>query len=716
MLLTIPQNGTPTNYSRTCNFETGEIAVNWTDNLGTWVRKSFVSRADNVEVQYLTQPTNGTITCSIQLTTDSGMSFPSGLTFTPIVNTSDLNMRVNYPSNTGTAGYEGVVRVVATGGTVTVNGSVLNIANANSVMLLSRTAEYLTNCSTQWNQQLLQSQLAALSTDYPTLLNNQMASHGAIYDRVQIDLNASAANRALTNEQLLSMQANSSTPVTALWERLFDAGRYLYLSASSSQTPPDLYGLWVGSCKASTDDAYNLDANLNLQVSSGNIGNMPEAMDGYFSIVQGWASDFTTNASKLLNCRGMLSCGNSPGLRGVMSQIDTAYPYEFATGEMAWILYPFWEYYQVTGDTSFLQNTLYPLLEPMGLFYQDFLTHTDSNGHYIFAGSVSPEHAPPNTNVSLVNNSTFDIAGAKWILSTLIEASNILGLQQGSGGGVQTWTAILNKLPPYLVNVDGALQEWDWTGFNTDAVCCNLVAADWYSHRHSSQLVPVWPYQEITPDTNATMYNAALTLLGLKDQYSYENTGHGICHASLIATSLKDATSVNKHLLTLTGKGYYYTGLTSSHLNSHGGFYCSDTCNTVPTIMMEMLIGSSAGTLELLPAIPSGLTQGAIAGVLGRNQVAVREFVVEPEREDGELHAAIGDQSKHYSDRAERHRQHRHDGDGELVTAWQHCPGRRTSGRRRDEYFDRDGLMRSRIKSYGRCFKIRSAGRRRLPG
>src|SRR5581483_10117332 len=112
-------------------------------------------------------------------------------------------------------------------------------------------------------------------------------------------------------------------------------------SASSAETPPDLYGLWTGSCNASTDLAYNLDVNLNIQVSSGNIGNLPEAMQGYFSIVQGWAPDFTTNASKLLNCRGMLSCGNTPGTRGVMGQLSTAYPYQYATGEMAWVLYPF---------------------------------------------------------------------------------------------------------------------------------------------------------------------------------------------------------------------------------------------------------------------------------------------------------------------------------------------------------------------------------------
>ena len=147
----------------------------------------------------------------------------------------------------------------------------------------------------------------------------------------------------------------------------------------------------------------------------------------------------------------------------------------------------------------------------MGLFYQDFLTAIRTATEITFLPDrFSPEHKPPNVEGplwSIIRVST--LPSAKWTLSTLIETCNILGLQQGSGGGVQTWTAILNKLPPYLVNQDGALQEWDWTGFNTDAVCCNLVAADWYNHRHSSQLVPVWPYQEITPDGNTTMYNAA---------------------------------------------------------------------------------------------------------------------------------------------------------------------------------------------------------------
>jgi hypothetical protein len=261
MRISIPQDGSISNYSRTCNFRTGEIAINWTDQRGSWARTSFVSRQDNVTVQYLPAPSNQTITCSILLTNDPGMDFPSGMTFTSLATTNFLNMRVNYPSDTSDAGYEVVTRIVNTGGTVSVNGSMLTISNATAVMLLTQTAKYYTNCEDQWNQQLIQNRLASLPTDYTVLLNGQLATHEVIYDRVKLDLNVSAADRALPNETLLNMQANSSTPINALWERVFDAGRNYFLSSSSSNTPPDLLGIWTADCNAGWGGFYTLDAN-----------------------------------------------------------------------------------------------------------------------------------------------------------------------------------------------------------------------------------------------------------------------------------------------------------------------------------------------------------------------------------------------------------------------------------------------------------------------
>jgi alpha-L-fucosidase 2 len=615
MLINIPPAGDISNYCRICDYQTGVITVKWTDARGDWERKSFVSRKDNVIVQYLTAPSAGKLNCSIQLASDPRMGLPRDMIFTNVEDANDLNIRAKYPWNTGDAGYEGVTHFVVSGGTENVSGTVLNVSNADSVILLTRTAKYYTNCEDQWNQQLLQSQLAAIPADYDTLLNGQIATHGAIYDRVKLDLGASAADRKRSNEELVAMQKKSSVPVKALWERIFDAGRYYYLSASSSNTPSDLLGIWTGDCNAGWGGFFHLDANLNLQVAQGNIGDMPEAMAGYFKLNEGWQKDFETNAHKLLNCRGMVAAGNTPGTTsGLMAGINNYYPYQYATGEEGWLLYPFWEHYLITGDTNFLRTELYPLLKDMGYFYEDFLTETDANGNYIFAGSVSPENQPANMNVSLLNNSIFDISGAKFCLTALIQTCRTLGLDQEAGQGMERWSQILNKLPPYLINSDGALQEWSWPGLK-----------DNYIHRHMSHLLPVWPYQEITPEETPDLFKAAAVVLSKKDAY-HETAGHGILHGALVAANLKNAWSVNRRLLQLTRDGYYYDdSLISSHYDKHGTF-CTDTCNAVPGIMMEMLIFSSPGVLELLPALPSTLTRGAISGVKGRNRITIQNL------------------------------------------------------------------------------------------
>jgi hypothetical protein len=214
----------------------------------------------------------------------------------------------------------------------------------------------------------------------------------------------------------------------------------------------------------------------------------------------------------------------------------------------------------------------------------------------------------------LLNNSNFDISGAKFALTALIEASKILGEEHGEGQGVEKWTSILKKLPPYLVNSDGALQEWSWPGLK-----------DNYNHRHSSQLLMVWPYREISPENDTSLYRASLNTLAKKDAYNYENAGHGLLHAALIAAGLKNARSVNDKLLRLTKEDYYYKSLCSSHYNGHGVF-CTDVCNSVPTIMMEMLIASTPGLLEFLPALPETLVKGAILGVKGRNRITIESL------------------------------------------------------------------------------------------
>ncbi|MDR0865502.1 MAG: discoidin domain-containing protein [Candidatus Symbiothrix sp.] len=616
MLIDIPVNGSISGYVRECNFRTGEITVKWKDNRGDWERKTFVSRKDNVIVQYLTAPSKDKLNCSIHLGTDPGMHFNPGMRFTDVSDTEFLNMRVQYPAGTNNAGYEGVTKIVLSGGEKSITGGILTIKDADAVMLLTRMEKYYSDCENEWTKEILQSQLDLLSSDYTTLLEGQIETHQALFDRVKIDLGANAADRALSNETLLDKQKGTPEIVGALWERLFDSGRYLYLSSSSDVAPPDLLGLWTGDCYVGWSGFYHLDANLNLQIGGGNIGDLPEAMEGYFTLIERLSDGFKTNANKLLGCRGMLGGGNTAGLNGLISSLSYYYPYQYVTGEMGWLLYPFWEHYLVTGDKEFVRNRLYPLLKEMGYFYEDFLVNKDTNGKYIFAGSISPENQPGNEEIvySLVNNSTFDIAGAKFCLETLIEICNWFDYEQGTGEGVERWSAILAKLPPYLINSDGALSEWSWTGLDEN-----------YGHRHSSHLITVWPLNEISKEKTPELYNAAQITLNKKDGHPYEGAGHGILHAALHAANLNNAQSVHGKLLRFVKEDFFYKSLASAHYKDFSVF-CTDVCHTIPAIMMEMLVNSKNDVIELLPAIPQSMTKGSISGIKTRNQVTIEHL------------------------------------------------------------------------------------------
>ena len=615
MQITIPEDGEVTGYSRVCDFTTGEIKVNWSDNRGDWTRSSFVSRQDNVVVQQLSAPTKGKLTCSIALGIDPDMKMFGGMTYAQNNSTRLLNFRAKYGPDTGDAGYEGVTRVEAKGGRLYMEGDVLMVEGADEVLLLTQTEKYRSDASAAWDKEAIQKRLYSVSADYGALLQGQKDTHTAIYNRVSVDYDAGAEERALSNEELLARQKMTEKPVKALYERLFDAGRYYFLCSGYEKSVADLGGIWAGDTDAGWGGFYHLDANLNLQIAGGVIGDMPEVMEGYFHLNEVWEEDFKTNARKLLGCRGLLAAGNTPGEQsGLISSLNYDYPYQYVTGEEAWLLYPFWEYYQVTGDKDFLKNRLYPLLRQMGDFYEDFLTERDQNGRYIFAGSISPENQPSNLNLSLVNNSTFDIASARFALSTLIKTCGILGTEQGRGEGVERWNAMLDQFPPYMVNDDGALKEWAWEGLE-----------DNYGHRHSSHLVGVWPYREITPEADEDLYDAALVALKKRDAHYTGLQGHGVTHDALIAANLKNASSLAYRLRQITTEDFYYDGLISSHDGGRKTF-CTDTCNTLPTIMMEMLISSDAGTLEFLPALVEGLDAGSIRGVKGRNQTTIEHL------------------------------------------------------------------------------------------
>ena len=91
---------------------------------------------------------------------------------------------------------------------------------------------------------------------------------------------------------------------------------------------------------------------------------------------------------------------------------------------------------------------------------------------------------------------------------------------------------------------------------------------------------------------------------------------HGRCHRALVGARLKDCYMVDSELRQLIEQGYVATTLRCSH--DPYAWPMPDAQGGIPTIVMEMLIYSRPGVIEILPALPESLQKGSINGMLAR--------------------------------------------------------------------------------------------------
>lgn len=350
------------------------------------------------------------------------------------------------------------------------------------------------------------------------------------------------------------------------------------------------------------------NANINMQIALGPQGDLREGMDAYFNWMESLVPDFRVNAKNIFGMRGThysLCPQQNVGVSFHYSRADSTgeiWPHPFWLSAGGWCVRPFWDHYLVTGDEKFLRERIVPAYKDLALFYEDFLTVTDKDGNYIFAPSFSPENNPLNTGSSamIAINASMDIAVCREVLTNLIESCELLGIDADS---IPKWKAMLDKLPPYLLEADGTLKEWSWPTLE-----------ERYNHRHISHLYGVWPGDEIDPDRTPEL--ACSAMIADRKRVPERLAAHGRLHRALVGARLKDCYMVDTELRQLIEQGYVAATLRCSH--DPYANYIPDAQGGIPTIMMEMLAYSRPGVIEVLPALPETLVTGSMDGMLLR--------------------------------------------------------------------------------------------------
>lgn len=627
-------------YQRSVNFETGEATVDWRDQKGTHQRSIFVSRADSLIV--VKWKSTQKINCEIDFTQrparwDQQSFIREGV---KVMHSSVVDNLLTYSSEFnhkypgGLQGYAGVGRVIQSGGTQVQSGNKLLIHDADEVLLLIRIRPDFGSEGNLLSR--LQAELSAIvppksgtpAALYAQLLSRHSSIHAGLFNRVKLNLNADPGERKLTSEALI-LRGNSD-PGKALIERTFDAGRYNILSATGTR-PPNLQGLWSGTWTAPWSSGFTTDGNLPTAMSILLPGNMPELMKSFFDYHESMLPEYRRQARELYGTQG-IHIPAQLTTRGLETDFGPVWCLTFWTGAAGWTANAFNDYYQYTGDLQFLRTRAYPFMKEAALFYTQFL-QTGKDGKLLFLPSYSPENNPLGIDAQATINATMDVMIAKQLLRNCIAAATTLGVDQQAK---QTWRKMLDRMPAYEINRDGALKEWLWPGLE-----------DNYSHRHVSQLYALFDGPDWDFDRSPSLRKAAQVLIDKKLDFRRAEGGgemaFGLVQLGAAAAHIGNAGQAAQLLKWLSSK-YWTRGMGSYH--NVGELFNTDISGGLPYLVTQVLCQSVPGEVRLLPALPADWNTGEVNGLLLKGQLRLDSLKWSPDQVTAALTSGLAQSVK----------------------------------------------------------------------
>jgi len=604
-------------YRRGIDFPTGVAWTRWRDGTAAYHRELFVSRADDVVVLRMRADRPGQVSCRVSLEphdggenrSAGGFAAPEAAPPVECVHSCQGDWLSFSGTFDGGETFGAEALIAAVGGTKADRDGGIMVADADEAIVL---VKLYTDEPARTAQGRIRTELEELKVDAAELLTRHAAVHRPIFERMSLQL---VDTDPPSNEEML-MEAYDGEAPEVLVQTMFDFGRHLLICSSRSPGwPANLQGVWNGDFTPAWASDYHNDENIQMNYWQALPGNMPEVALPYFDYYERFLDDYRENAKAIYGCRGILL----PISQSTNGKMHPG-PWANWTGAGAWLGQLYYDYYLFTGDEEFLAERAVPWLREVALFYEDFLFE-GPDGKLAFSPSMSPENRPGRDDASLVAiNATMDVAICRETLENLCEACTHLDTD---AEGVSRWRTMIETLPEYEVNEDGALREWLHPAF-----------PDNYHHRHQSHIYPVFPGFAVTEETDPRIFEACRVavekrlVIGLTSQ-----TGWSMAHMANIYARLGmgDRALECLELLTRGSTGpnlfTYHNDWRSMGLTL-GGWgrvppFQIDANFGLSAAVLEMLAFSRPGMVKLLPALPDRWPRGRATGIACRGGVTV---------------------------------------------------------------------------------------------
>jgi alpha-L-fucosidase 2 len=597
-----------TNYRRALSLDEAISKVSFTVGDVQYEREYFATNPDGVLVLRFSadKPKSVTMGVSLDLLRKADIIEDNNrLIFTG---------KVDFPLHgQGGVNFDGRIAVSAENGQIEANGTSLQINEADAVTLIVdvrtdyKSPEYKDICEETVRK--------AKAKSYISLREAHVKDYASLFSRVELNLGDTGRDTIPTDIRWKNVRDGETD--TYLNVLAFQYGRYLTIASSreDSPLPIALQGFFNDNqaCNMGWTNDYHLDINTEQNYWVTNVGNLAECNKPLFDYIRDLSVHGAKTAEVVYGCKGWTAHTTA-----------NVWGYTPSSGSIVWGLFPtagswiathLWTQYEYTQDKEYLANVAYPLLKSNAEFLLDYMVEHPENGYLMTGPSISPENWFKVDGEEMVASMmpACDRQLAYEIFSACIQAAGILGIDEVFSSNLQT---ALSKLPPIQVRANGAISEW----FEYDEEAHP-------NHRHTSHLLALYPFSQITLDKTPELAAAARrTIENRLSAKDWEDTEWSRANMICFYARLKDPIEAYKSVNMLQGKLSRENLLTISPAGIAGApndIYAFDGNTAGSAGIAEMLIQHHEGYVEFLPCLPKEWKNGSYKGLCIRGGAKV---------------------------------------------------------------------------------------------